>query len=234
MKATLPARPLHPRIAEYLSGLELGSFALTRGRASEEIAGPHWPANEGGKVARLVDEAAGERYDIQFDQKAIARVTIDLDRMVVAKEIGRYAEHGIHERELHWLERLRGSGIVPDMLSHPPRTILMSYVGEPVRQYNLPADWPAQADFILTRLKEHGCCHNDIKCDNLTVLRGRLYLVDFGWATRIGEPIPATWPTGIGRQHRLGIHRFDDRHAIHAALESAARDAVDRSIVMPQ
>ena len=220
---------MHPRVAEY--HVEPGSFRVARRHdaASSSLGG-----RESGKVARFDDGESGESYEIRFDQKAIAHVTIDLNRMVVEKIIARYREFGIYERELRWLKRLHGCGVTPEVIAHAPNVIVMSYVGEPVRRYNLPADWPQQANAIVRRLREIGCSHNDIKCDNLTVLDGRLHLVDFGWATEIGAPIPADWPTGIGRQHRLAIHRFDDQHAIHAALDSAARDEIDRSIVMQQ
>ena len=225
---------MHPRVVDYLSSVEPGSFRVTRKRDPGMAADVSWRSGEGGKIARFADHDGGEVYEIQFDQKAIAQVTIDLNRMEVEKKIGRYGEYGIYQRELLWLERLQGSGIAPEVIAHSPNDIVMSYVGEPVRPHNLPADWREQADAILRRLREHGCCHNDIKCDNLTVLQGRLYLVDFGWATEAGAPISPNWPTGIGRQHRLAIHRFDDRHAIHAALDSAERGEVDHSIVMSQ
>ena len=123
---------------------------------------------------------------------------------------------------------------MPKLVSSTDNKLCLTYVGEPVRRYNLPPDWRTQAETILSALTSAACRHNDIKCDNLTVLDGRLYLLDFGWATAEGDPIPAEWPQGIGRQHRLGVHQFDDRHAILSALESAERDCVDRSVVMQQ
>ena len=108
--------------------------------------------------------------------------------------------------------------------------IVTRYVGEPVRQYNLPADWREQAEDILYHLDRKGCRHNDIKCDNLMVFNGQLYLIDFGFATSTDEAEPESWPQSIGRQHRLGVHQFDDRKAIYEALESAERNEVDHSI----
>jgi hypothetical protein len=224
---------MHPKLIAYLASVEEGTTRILRYPAGPRGNHASCEAERNrGKIARFFDEAAGERHEIHFDQAAIAQVTIDLNRMEVEKRIGLFAQYGIWAREVHWLERLRGSGIVPDLRGHSPNLIRMSYVGEPVRQYNLPQNWPEQAKRVLHLLHDHSCCHNDIKCDNLTVLDGRLHLVDFGWATKAGEAIPSDWPTGIGRQHRLGIHRFDDGQAIYAALESAARGLIDRSIVM--
>lgn len=171
-------------------------------------------------------------WRVHFDQPAISDVTIDLNRDEVTKRIGRYGEHGILKRERDWLERLRQSGAVPALIRASADCIITSYVGEPVRRYNLPGDWHDQAERLLAALASARCSHNDIKCDNLAVRDGRLYLLDFGWATETGTAIPAQWPQGIGRQHRLGIHSFDDRHAIFAALASAERDDIDRSVVM--
>jgi hypothetical protein len=224
---------MHPKLIEYLHSVEEGTTTIVRYRAGAERTSSSHEA-KGGKIAHFFDESAEEGYEVQFDQAAIATVTIDLNRMEVEKRIGLFAQHKIWEREIHWLQCFHGTGIVPELLGHQPGLVRMSYVGEPVRHYNLPKNWLDQAERILRSLRDHCCCHNDIKCDNLTVLDGRLYLVDFGWATAIGEAIPLEWPTGIGRQHRLGIHRFDDRHAIHAALESAARGEIDRSIAMAQ
>ena len=224
---------MHPKLIEYLDRVEAGTTRIERYPAGTARApSSRETADSGGKIARFVDEAAGECFEVRFEQAAIAQVTIDLNRMEVEKRIVLFAEHQIWEREVRWLQRLHGTGIAPDLLGHAPVLIRMSYVGEPVRPYNLPNDWPEQAERIVRVLRHHSCCHNDIKCDNLTVLDGRLYLVDFGWATEMGEAIPADWPAGIGRQHRLDIHRFDDRHAIHAALDSAERGQIDRSIVM--
>lgn len=191
------------------------------------------PAQPASKLAQWRDPDEGTLWHLHFDQPAISRVTIDLNRLEVEKRVGRFAEFGILERERLWLERLAATGAVPQLRAAVPQGLILGYVGEPVRNYNLPPDWRDQAERLLAALASVNCAHNDIKCDNLAVLDGRLYLLDFGWATEIGAPIPADWPDGIGRQHRLGIHRFDDRHALLAALASAERNEVDRSIVMP-
>lgn len=182
------------------------------------------------KLAFCADQAAGYRAEI--DEHSICAITVDLDRQIVTKHVGAYSEFGILDREVRWLGQLERQGIAPRLHSVAVGQMALEYVGEPVRRHNLPSDWAAQAEAILDALASEGCSHNDIKCDNLTVSDGRIFLIDYGWATRIGDPIPSDWPTGIGRQHRLGIHQFDDRRAIFAALKSAARGEVDRSVLM--
>jgi hypothetical protein len=171
-------------------------------------------------------------YHLSVDQPAISSVVIKLNAGTVRKTVSTFSEFGILEREVGWLTELQFTGVVPRLLSHTADTLTLNYRGEPVRQYNLPDDWRRQAANIISALSEHGCSHNDIKCDNLVVLDGTLSLIDFGWATRIGDDIPSNWPQGIGRQHRLDIHRFDDEKAIFEALLSAERNMIDKSIVM--
>lgn len=214
------------RLVDYLQTVETGSVAAILPRDSHPVG--LVPS----KTARLFDPTSGTLYKVLFNQQSISQICVDLDTGTVEKRIERFAEFGILEREAHWLNLLAAAGIAPPLLETAGTTLRLGYVGEPVRRYNLPADWPTQAERILKALTDAGCAHNDIKCDNLTVHDGRLYLIDFGWSTGLGDAIPAQWPQGIGRQHRLGIHHFDDRVAIHAALASAERDEVDRSIVM--
>lgn len=217
---------LPDKLADYLETVEAGSVVAVLPRDL------HPPGLTPSKTARLTDPASRTVYRVLFNQQSISRICIDLDTNTVEKQIGLFAEFGILAREAHWLEVLASADIAPPLHASVGSTLRLGYVGEPVRRYNLPADWPSQAERILKALVAADCAHNDIKCDNLTVRDGRLYLIDFGWSTRTADPIPSEWPQGIGRQHRLGIHRFDDRRAIYSALASAERDEVDRSIVM--
>ena|GEM_PF-3585338 len=105
----------------------------------------------------------------------------------------------------------------------PRDEIAMDYVGEPVSRETLPPDWQLQADHILAVLKQYGCCHNDIKPEDILVRDGRLFLIDFGWATKLGDAIPPDWPQTIGEQYRLGIHHFDDRHAFYSSIGDVMR-----------
>lgn len=183
-----------------------------------------------GKTA-VYDDDSGF-YRISIDQKALSRISIHINHGTVIKTVSAFSEFNILEREVRWLIELKTTGIVPDLISYTSDTLTLEYRGEPVRQHNLPKDWRRQASNILSELGKHGCCHNDIKCDNLVVLNGKLSLIDFGWTTGIDEVIPNDWPLGIGRQHRIGIHKFDDKTAMFDALTSAEKNMIDRSIIM--
>ena len=220
--------PLPQVLQSFLARVEPGTVVAV------EPIDPTPQPESGSRQVTYADPATGAEYRIHLSQFAISQVNLNLNSGLVTKTVGRFSEFGILEREVSWLKRLAKSGIVPKLVSSTDTNLCLTYVGEPVRRHNLPPDWREQAETVLTALAEAACRHNDIKCDNLTVLDGRLYLLDFGWATVQGDPIPSEWPEGIGRQHRLGVHQFDDRHAIFSALESAERDRVDRSIIMPR
>lgn len=226
-------QPLPPVLVDYLDAVEPGRTTLFQHDGLDGSPFASCSAYPAAKIAYYQDPDTSVLYEIHFDQQSSSTVRIDLNHFEVHKKLGRFSEHGIEDREIRWLGVMASSGLVPRLLGHTPGLLRMNYVGEPTRHYNLPADWRDQADAILAALAAVGCCHNDIKCDNLMVRDGTITLVDFGWATAKGDAIPAHWPQGIGRQHRLGIHRFDDRHAIYAALASAERDEVDRSIILP-
>lgn len=179
-----------------------------------------------GRRTTFVDEA-GRGYEIATTQWMESVVRVDLNRGIVTKSITeRYASFGIWDREIEWLNRLRDTGIVPELLDVTTTRMVTRYVGEPVSEYTLPDDWREQAEGILAVLAEHGCAHNDIAAANILVADGRLRLIDFAWTLPIGSPIPADWPPELGR-HRLAHHQFDDRHALFEAL--GEKEAVARA-----
>lgn len=178
-------------------------------------------------VAR--DPASGGRVGYFVQQYSQAQIFVDIDTSRVTKRVGRPDKFETLRREVSWLRRLAHSTCIPTLLETESDLIVTQYCGEPLRPHNLPEDWRMQVANILLDLFEAGCAHNDIKCDNLVVLDGRIHLIDFGWALPRGATVPKDWPKGIGRQHRLGIHRFDDVAAILAACESAAKGEIDLS-----
>ncbi len=179
-----------------------------------------------GRRTTFVDET-GRGYEITTTQWMESVVRVDLNQGIVTKSAtGRHAHLGIWDREIEWLNRLRDTGIVPELLDVTPTRMATRYVGEPVSEYTLPDDWREQAERILAVLAEHGCAHNDIAAANILVADGRLRLIDFAWSLPIGSRIPTDWPLELGR-HRLAHHQFDDRHALFEAL--GEKEAVARA-----
>lgn len=152
-------------------------------------------------------------------------VRVDLNHKLLRKEsqFAQYA-YGCSERDADWLHRIDDS-VSPHLFEYNDGLIVMSYEGEPVNMYNLPADWREQAELILAALAAANCAHNDIRRDNLVVAEGRLRIIDFGFATEIGAPIPSDWPERLGEDHRIDVHRFDDRKAIFEALSRVEQKA---------
>lgn len=171
----------------------------------------------------------GQRVGHFVDQISDARIFVDLDRGRVDKRVTAFVRFDVVAREARWLRALAASGRVPALLDVSDTRIATAYAGEPLRQHNLPADWRGQARDILAALAAVGCSHNDIKCDNLVVLDGRMRLIDFGFAAPAGAPIPPHWPKQLGRQHRLAVHVFDDAHAIEEACREAEAGRVSLS-----
>jgi hypothetical protein len=174
----------------------------------------------GRRLHFIVDDEFG--YEIICAQWMESVVRVDLNAGTVRKSISqKYRKYGIRERDIEWLERLNGSGIVPDFVSAGPDHIVTRYAGEPVSQYSLPDDWRDQAERILDVLRAHGCSHNDIWEPNIVVADDRLLLIDFAWALPLGTPVPDEWPEELGR-HSPEINTFDDRSALYTALEKVA------------
>jgi tRNA A-37 threonylcarbamoyl transferase component Bud32 len=139
----------------------------------------------------------------------------------IIKRVDRYLEYGIVERELTFLALLHGSGYTPRLIEANPAAneITMEYVGSNVASAVRPRDMRAQMDAILSDLARRMIRHNDIRPENVTVQNGRLYLIDWQWAT-IDEDPPATWPAGLGGRYRAGwpAWKFDDRASFERSL----------------
>lgn len=130
-------------------------------------------------------------------------------------------EELVFTRELKWLKKFKDANHFPTLINSNKDTlaITMSFCGEPLNKQNCPSNVHKQAEEILQELYFYKCCHNDIKPTELLVKNGKLYLIDFGWATSIGESIPSDWPPNLGGDFRYGKHNFDDRYSIMKSIE---------------
>ena len=126
---------------------------------------------------------------------------------------------GCMGRELKWLTTMADFDGVPNVVNYGDNFIKMTYVGERVTKATIPDDWKDQIEWILEVLFEYNCSHNDIKPEEILVLDGDLYLIDFGWALPIGDPVPKSWPRAIGDQYRFGIHNFDDGYSFNESIQ---------------
>jgi len=159
------------------------------------------------------------RSGVRYLFRAGPEVTVTR-RQVDKMPRGRNKQFGCLERERAWLDDLAKTpcrDFIPKLLSHDMDSIQISYEGERVTRSTLPADALSQAERILSNLRASGCCHNDIKPGEILVKNGRLMLCDFGWSTRVGEPIPSDWPPVLGGQFK-SPDGFDDRYSFIKSL----------------
>jgi RIO-like serine/threonine protein kinase len=158
------------------------------------------------------------------------RLVIDKQNGVVEKyfNVGKWGSvckkyyPNIINREVFWLEKLESFDRTPKLISHDMgiELVVMEYVGEPLTKQNIPNDYETQVTYILDGLKQFECSHNDIKPTELLVLDGKINIIDFGWSTKIGEPIPKHWPKALGKtKFRYATHNFDNEYSLRKSIE---------------
>lgn len=130
-------------------------------------------------------------------------IKIDKKKGIVTKTIRtKFLGYGLVEREAYWLRRLHDENDrFPELLKFNGTVIQTTYMGDRIEGgivANVPSDWLLQMLEILEVMSHIGVRHNDIKPHDILVRDGRLYLIDFGWATSICEKIPESWPEGLG------------------------------------
>jgi hypothetical protein len=88
------------------------------------------------------------------------------------------------EREVYWLDRLKETGLVPELLGvdRSSPALLMSDAGEPITTINAPNDWERQLVSLMEVLKANKCLHNDLSEYAILVRNGKLRVTDFGSA----------------------------------------------------
>jgi len=177
-----------------------------------------------------------EQDDINVIRDSFAgEVTVNKTTGLVTKRYVRESKHRhiprkmwehaqpCYDRELHWLAVLKDFDRAPNLVSNKDRDLMefvMEYMGEPLTKDNVPSDWREQVQYILQRLKEYGCTHNDIKPADLLVLDGKINLIDFGWALDMGDEVPKSWPHCLGEEFRIGVHDFDDEYSLIKSIVS--------------
>ena len=158
------------------------------------------------------------------------RLVIDKQNGVVEKYFYIASKRGAKWREKHpniinrevfWLETLESFDRTPKLISHDTERnlVVMEYMGERLTKQNIPTDYETQVTYILDGLKQFECSHNDIKPTELLVLDGKINIIDFGWSTKIGEPIPKHWPRELGGHFRYKVRNFNDEYSLRKSIE---------------
>lgn len=160
----------------------------------------------------------GHTAIIEINEDLVKKI-ISLNAIIDSKSEARVKDFDLVNREIYWLSKFHHWDHTPIGIDYSEKIILMEYVGEPISPINFPREYKNQCEEILTGLKKYNCSHNDIRPDNVLVKDGKIYLIDFQWATEIGKPIPKHWPEKIGSKFRKGIHNFDDRYSLYKTIE---------------
>lgn len=94
------------------------------------------------------------------------------------------------QREIYILKYLNQKKYkwCPKLLYHNHKLFITEHVGSPITARNIPRNYHKQMKNILNDLKKCRIKHNDIKLNEILVKKGRLHLVDFGWATQYNDP----------------------------------------------
>lgn len=148
------------------------------------------------RIFRSEEECVSWVFGIDMPPKlgSTGTIIIDKEKGTVQKRPTLYQGFKILEREVGWLKVLGDCDFVPDYLDSDNENIWMVYVGEPISKANCPKNWKEQFEAIIETLDKYRCVHNDLKNGDVLVLNGKIYLIDFQWATKTGEDIPKDWP----------------------------------------
>ena len=126
------------------------------------------------------------------------------------------AQAPIYEIEVKWLTRFREYDWCPNILFTSPCIIVMNNCGERLTRDNAPANIENQMLKILDTLRILGCCHNDIKPENILIKDSKAVLIDYGWSTP-GEA-PANYPKILGGEFR-GDNGIDDYESLDKVMD---------------
>ena len=100
------------------------------------------------------------------------------------------------------------------------RTITTTYLGDLLVKETVPDNWKEQVDYIIDNLKKYACSHNDIKPREIVIKDNKICIVDFGWATLIGEKLPFCFPKSLGSSRfRYGVLNFNDHFSFCKSIE---------------
>jgi tRNA A-37 threonylcarbamoyl transferase component Bud32 len=105
----------------------------------------------------------------------------------VKKRVTRFLDHNCYEREIHVLKLLSDHNFewCPKLIetNDNEKSFVMNYCGERMSKLNKPKNYKEQIQHILNDMKSINLKHNDIKKGEILVLKSKIYIVDFGWAS---------------------------------------------------
>lgn len=150
-----------------------------------------------------------------------SQVWIEMTYNYVLKKTNLYLNYTVFEREVYWLKKLQNFDWCPRFIWAQKPYLITSFVGERLNKENCPPDWESQVEQIEQDLKRVNCRHNDIKDEEVLIKEGKIYLIDFQWAS-LGEDYSASQPK-LSKTKRPG-RPFNDlkiifHHVLNGSLE---------------
>lgn len=106
-------------------------------------------------------------------------------KTLIVKKVVKFLDYSVFEREVYWLRILNEKQVswAPKLLQVSKPFIVMEHVGTSVTKHSLPSNWNDQVKSIEHDMQTLNLRHNDIKINELLVKSGKLYLIDFQWAS---------------------------------------------------
>lgn len=118
------------------------------------------------------------------------------DERVLKKYNDQAISFGFLDNEVKWYKKfnnIRGIRYTPKLLDYTRDTLVLEYVGNHITQGIRLINFKNQLRQIASFLESHHCYHCDIIPNNLLVLGDKLFLIDFGWAVKMGEDPFRKW-----------------------------------------
>jgi len=96
----------------------------------------------------------------------------------------KYSSKKVFKRELHALQTLQKYDFIPRLIDFEvPKTIYMSFCGTKIN-INTFVKQSKQIDQMMKLIQTDKIYHNDLKPRNVCIHHGKLFLIDFSWATK--------------------------------------------------
>ena len=123
-----------------------------------------------------------------IEKKGITSNIIIKDNIVIKTVAYKNYDKELLDREEYWLKIFKKYNISPRFIERKENSIIMSYCGELATVEDFQKqEIQIQLINILQILIKNYCFYNDFKLNNFTVQKGKLYIIDFGWCSKIIE-----------------------------------------------
>ena len=145
-------------------------------------------------------------------------ITLDDDGNIVKNIHPMFQAYDVHNREAKYLKLLAGEDISPKLLNQDDFILVIENCGDNLDENNIPDNYHDQIETIINILKKHNISHNDIHKDNIVVDNdNKIRLIDFQWATKIGEKTPLDWPPQV--KALWGDEAADDEYSLNKTFK---------------